>query len=910
MSNSEMSAERRGGRDPIESGGDGRDELKAMLDTIATQLQDADRRHTAALSEMQDRISGMGREADSLRARVPDQFAPAFQQIEAGIGELAHRLADSDTLLRDTNMHAAADFAAHHSRSASRQRKAVPQAGSRNADPVDPWDQQTAEALSGVYASEGPSSEADADASATSNIDEAWLESRFAEIARGIEYSLAHVKPENSLSEFGERFDQFERQFAKLFAGVATHDDLFVVRQIEAHMGEVVHHLEKTNDQLDRLNTLEMQIATVSKTLAQMQASSSAAKSADIEAVARAVAEETAQRFAARQFDDRSAAADELRPLIQQLMTENRQGGEQTAALLDTMQQAMVRLLDRVEAIDVMQPASPRVFEADATARDVGSGYLSGSDVIRDEDFASEPHGDTAAVSPPLFLGGYDLGMSSEEMAVRSEKLRQEFIADARRAKMRLASEGSDIEETLPPSLSALQSPRTAAAAPVGRPIRPSKQAVKNASGPSAPSPRLMLVAALVVVALAGLWYVFGFENRGGPVAAGDAQHATSLNDTATAGASDAAKSVAPASPETPANSNGPAAVSPAPGGDTGKGATPEVNGPRGDLAPMGDGQSRAASSDDQASGPRTTLPMLGVAVDLDHPISEAELLRARRHQAMANLSGELGSAAARSGDSAAVPASMVPSAAETDGDAPAKPDVQVLNAPKKSASLEMPSAMVGPLSLRLAAANGDSSAQFEVGARFAEGEGVKQDFVEAAKWYQRSADQGFAQAQYRLATLYERGLGLKPDRGQASMWYQRAAEQGNVKAMHNLAVLSANQTDRSPDYATAAQWFGEAAKRGLPDSQFNLAILYENGLGVTRDLKQAFMWASLAAQGGDVDAIRRRDILRGKLTAEEIAEAKTMIAAWRMTPTDRNINDALAAGGLWKNNPKNGING
>ena len=130
------------------------------------------------------------------------------------------------------------------------------------------------------------------------------------------------------------------------------------------------------------------------------------------------------------------------------------------------------------------------------------------------------------------------------------------------------------------------------------------------------------------------------------------------------------------------------------------------------------------------------------------------------------------------------------------------------------------------------------------------------------------------------------------------------------MKAMHNLAVLSANQTDESPDYTTAARWFEEAAKRGLADSQFNLAVLYENGLGVKRDMKMAFMWLALAARNGDKDAVRRRDILRGKLTAEEIVAAEQMIAGWKPVPSDRTINDARTAGEAWKNNPKNGVSG
>lgn len=901
MSKSEMSAERREGRDPHESGDDSRDELKSILDTIAAQLQDADRRHTAALNEMQDRISGMGREADLLRMRIPDQFAPAFEQIEAGIGELAHRLVDAEHV--ETR-----GAARRHHRASAR---------SGHADLNNPWDRDDAEALASVYeASAYPPASAsarDAEESAggTSNIDEAWLESRFAEIARGIEYSLAHVKPESSLSDFDQRFDQFERQFARVFTGVATHDDLAAVQQIEAHMEQIVNRLEKANDQLDRLNTIEAQLANVSQTLAEMQAAN--AKSADIDAVARAVAEETAQRFASRVPEERNSAADELRPLIEQLMTENRQGGEQTAMLLDTMQQAMVRLLDRVEAIDFPQPQPPpRIFEDHhPTDYDARTGMF-GSDLARDDDFAVAPptfHEDDShgafpsAVSPPPFPAGSETGMSPEEMALRSEKMRQEFIADARRAKMRLSAEGDDIDAPVAPSLSATRTAYAAGSAAAGsRPIRPASALHKNTSGPSAPSPRLMILAGFVLVALVGLWYTFGFESRPQPAAPAT----TTQNKTTEPGnATDAAKaSGAPAAAEPSSGPQAPSAPAAEPNAQGG------VNGPRGDLGPHDGSAPSTTASINQTSTPRTALPMLGVAVDLDRPVTEAELITARRHQAMANLSGELGSAAARPGESAAVPASMIPTEAETEGIAPAAQNASPPIGSVKSSRLDMPTAMIGPLSLRLAAANGDSSAQFEVGARFAEGEGVSQNFAEAAKWYQRSAEQGFALAQYRLGTLYERGLGLKVDRKQASIWYLRAAEQGNIKAMHNLAVLSANQSDRAPDYTTAAQWFEEAAKRGLPDSQFNLAVLYENGLGVTQDLRTAFMWLSLAAQGGDADAVRRRDILRGKLTAQDITVARKMISAWQMTPPDRSNNDALIAGDLWKKNPRNGVNG
>src|SRR5690606_24425228 len=131
-----------------------------------------------------------------------------------------------------------------------------------------------------------------------------------------------------------------------------------------------------------------------------------------------------------------------------------------------------------------------------------------------------------------------------------------------------------------------------------------------------------------------------------------------------------------------------------------------------------------------------------------------------------------------------------------------------------------MPPDAVGPLSLRLAAANGDPSAEFEVAVRLDEGRGIARDLEQAVVWYRRSASRGFAPAQYRLGTLYERGLGVSADRGRAMAWYRSAAGKGSFKARHNLAALSASGD--AADYQTAGHCVAEAADRGLVDSQYH----------------------------------------------------------------------------------------
>ena len=87
MPNSELSTEFSHGGEAAASSepGSDHDDLKNILDAIASQLSDADRRHSATLSEMQHRIAGMERETEILRNHVPQQFAPAFGRIETGV---------------------------------------------------------------------------------------------------------------------------------------------------------------------------------------------------------------------------------------------------------------------------------------------------------------------------------------------------------------------------------------------------------------------------------------------------------------------------------------------------------------------------------------------------------------------------------------------------------------------------------------------------------------------------------------------------------------------------------------------------------------------------------------------------------------------------------------------------------
>ena len=77
-------------------------------------------------------------------------------------------------------------------------------------------------------------------------------------------------------------------------------------------------------------------------------------------------------------------------------------------------------------------------------------------------------------------------------------------------------------------------------------------------------------------------------------------------------------------------------------------------------------------------------------------------------------------------------------------------------------------------------AEQGDASAQFNLGMMYDNGQGVKQDDVEAVKWYRQAAEQGYAKAQYNLGVKYYQGEGVRQDKGQAKEWFGKACDNGH----------------------------------------------------------------------------------------------------------------------------------
>ncbi len=95
---------------------------------------------------------------------------------------------------------------------------------------------------------------------------------------------------------------------------------------------------------------------------------------------------------------------------------------------------------------------------------------------------------------------------------------------------------------------------------------------------------------------------------------------------------------------------------------------------------------------------------------------------------------------------------------------------------------------------LRLAE-QGDSEAQYDLGSRYHNGEGVLHDDVQAAKWFQRAAEQGHVGSQRALGSSYWAGRGVPRDLSKAYFWSTVAANQGDEISASQVQGLGLQMT-------------------------------------------------------------------------------------------------------------------
>jgi TPR repeat protein len=149
-------------------------------------------------------------------------------------------------------------------------------------------------------------------------------------------------------------------------------------------------------------------------------------------------------------------------------------------------------------------------------------------------------------------------------------------------------------------------------------------------------------------------------------------------------------------------------------------------------------------------------------------------------------------------------------------------------------------------------------------------------------------AEQGDARAQSLMGYLNYHGRGVKRNDPEALRWFQLAGEKGDAEAQYHLGIMYGEGQSVPQDYAAAAAWYRRAADQGHAQAQYNLGLAYAKGEGVEQDNVQAHMWFNVAsARFPPSDsrnrgaAVRNRDVVAGKMSREELAEAQTLAREW-----------------------------
>jgi localization factor PodJL len=810
--------------------------LREALEDIAGQLGETDKRHGSALAEMHERLSQLGHKVDGVRAGLRKPDAAALRRIENGIDELCEQI----TLLGEQRQRSPAGAG----RSASR---ASPRPFT-DAAIATPWDAQSAEALTRAYEKAGaelhrPASVARAGkrgaagppASAEpapqswhgGEPDRAWLEARLAGIDGLLQQALEGIDPERSLDAVRGRLDQFEARFDAALETVARRSDLEGLALLEAQLKELTRQFAETGRQLARLDSIDEGLRDLALGLeAQRRRLADGLDSKAIETMIDAAADRAAARLAGAipaagpEGTEVEKRVEALEELLQDYIEERRRGEEATGGILHSIEDALGRIVDRVDAIDLAKPASASASEEepadglDIESERLAQAYAAGARVLG--------QGRAEGASAGLDAADYTPFMPRERVASDEDATGPAAGRSAAPSKSAEASEA--------PSGATAQSGPAQASQPTAG------QGGGTRSGLSASGSRSRLSSVLAVLML----LLFGTGYLVVDVLLTDVPAGIGVDRPPARGAE-----AQPAEDSPDAHQGTSSNRSPAP-----------LETRRSGLA--------APIADD----PPPPRPRLLPKTTADGP-SEVEADAGRGEATPPETPGH----------ALATTFAATPVARTLGDDVESMPQGRPLLGHSHPRLLP---ASIGPTALRNAAASGDPDAAFEVAARYAAGKGVTQDLKQAFAWYQRAAAQGHASAQFRVAAFHERGIAMAADRERAQLWYRRAAEQGHVKAMHNLAVLLAGNGAGPGDYAAAARWFREAAERGLADSQYNLAVLCEDGRGVARSLAEAYKWFALASRGGDRGAAQRLALVKARLTPAELAAADATIAAWR----------------------------
>jgi uncharacterized protein len=182
---------------------------------------------------------------------------------------------------------------------------------------------------------------------------------------------------------------------------------------------------------------------------------------------------------------------------------------------------------------------------------------------------------------------------------------------------------------------------------------------------------------------------------------------------------------------------------------------------------------------------------------------------------------------------------------------------------------------------LKAKAEQGDVESQSRLGKAFADGDGVKRDFKQAARWYGLAASNGNAEAAAMMGELCQAGQGVPLDLTNAVRWFSKAANQGSTAAQFDLGFMYEQGRGVPHDEKLAAQWYRLASEGGDITAQFDYGQRCVLGLGVAKDPVEGLKWLLLSAAQGQPDARAKAEFVQKDVSRDQVKEAKHRAAAF-----------------------------
>jgi len=177
------------------------------------------------------------------------------------------------------------------------------------------------------------------------------------------------------------------------------------------------------------------------------------------------------------------------------------------------------------------------------------------------------------------------------------------------------------------------------------------------------------------------------------------------------------------------------------------------------------------------------------------------------------------------------------------------------------------------------AALLGNADAQFIVGGMYYRGQGTDANGREGFKWLLKAAQQDkFSPESFAvIGSMFLQGVGVPQNYQEAERYLQLSADMGNIAAKRNLAFMSYRGMGKDPDYTRALSLYTDVALQGDNAAQNNVGLMHANGLGTDVDRVEGYAWYSLAASQGNSGAMVARNNLMMLMNFEELNRAQAL---------------------------------